>query len=121
MNIHKCFIIRKDLFYHAKAAKFQFRNLTDHLYLFVVFWHSMGPYLNDISGLNLADSVFINAFTNNTNLIFMLISGYFGMHFHLEKLIRLDLCIIFMIFCSFFCNRKLFPKRTDHLLYAAYL
>lgn len=62
---------------------------------FVVFWHSMGPYLNDISGLNLADSVFINAFTNNTNLIFMLISGYFGMHFHLEKLIRLDLCIIF--------------------------
>lgn len=62
---------------------------------FVVFWHSLGPYLNDITGLNLADAVMINAFTNNTNLIFMMISGYFGMRFSLEKLIKLDLCIIF--------------------------
>lgn len=62
---------------------------------FVVFWHSLGPYLNDITGLNLADAVMINAFTNNTNLIFMMISGYFGMRFNLEKLIKLDLCIIF--------------------------
>ncbi|MDD6305781.1 MAG: acyltransferase family protein [Clostridiales bacterium] len=62
---------------------------------FVIFWHSLGPYLNEISGLNLADAVMINAFTNNTNLIFMMISGYFSMRFNLEKLIKLDLCIIF--------------------------
>lgn len=61
----------------------------------VVFWHSAGPYLNQISGSNLGDALIINAITNNTNLIFMLISGYFGIRFNLEKLIKLDLCIIF--------------------------
>lgn len=62
---------------------------------FVVLWHSFGPYINDMTGSNLVITSFIHAITNNTNLLFMLLSGYFGIHFALDKLVKLDLAIIF--------------------------
>lgn len=62
---------------------------------FVVFWHSIGPYTNDLSTGNLVGSSFVNTLTNNTNLLFMMVSGYFGIRFNLEKLIKLDIAIIF--------------------------
>lgn len=61
----------------------------------MIFWHSYSPYINEISDSNLIPSILLNTVTNNTNLVFMLISGYFGIHLHLEKLIKLDLEIIF--------------------------
>lgn len=62
---------------------------------FVVLWHSFGPYINDMTGGNLIATSFIHAMTNNTNLLFMLLSGYFGIRFAPDKLIKLDLAIIF--------------------------
>lgn len=62
---------------------------------FVIFWHSIGPYLNDLTGANMVDAAFIHSLTNNTNLLFMMVSGYFGIRFHMEKLVKLDLAIIF--------------------------
>lgn len=62
---------------------------------FVVLWHSFGPYINDMTGGNLIATSFIHAMTNNTNLLFMLLSGYFGIRFAPDKLIKLDIAIIF--------------------------
>lgn len=62
---------------------------------FVVLWHSIGPYTGTMTGGNLVITSFIHAITNNTNLLFMLLSGYFGIHFALDKLVKLDLAIIF--------------------------
>lgn len=73
---------------------------------FVVLWHSFGPYVNNMTGSNLVITSFIHAITNNTNLLFMLLSGYFGIHFALNKLIKLDLAIIFydITYLLFFSN-----------------
>ncbi len=62
---------------------------------FVVAWHTIGPYVNDMTGGNLVATSFIHAISNNTNLLFMLLSGYFGIRFKLDKLIKLDIAIIF--------------------------
>lgn len=61
----------------------------------IVFWHSLSPYLDQISGVNLYSAFISNAMPNSANVIFMLISGYFGLRLNLKKLIKLDLCIIF--------------------------
>lgn len=62
---------------------------------FAIYWHSINPYLNDLPMTNFAPANLINTIINNTNLLFMLLSGYFGIRFNLEKLIKLDLAIIF--------------------------
>lgn len=69
---------------------------------FVVLWHSFGPYINGMTGGNLVATSIIHFMSNNTNLLFMLLSGYFGIHFALDKLIKLDLAIIFYDVVYFF-------------------
>lgn len=63
--------------------------------LYVVYWHSIGPFLDDMASFNLFPAAIINSMCNNTNTLFMLLSGYFGIRLNLEKLIKLDLAIIF--------------------------
>lgn len=63
--------------------------------LYVVYWHSINPYLDDMASFQLAPVSIINSMCNTTNTLFMLLSGYFGIRFNLEKLIKLDLTIIF--------------------------
>lgn len=63
--------------------------------ILVVYWHSINPYLNELGRFNLAPANIINTLCNNTNLLFMLLSGYFGIRFGLKKLIALDISIIF--------------------------
>lgn len=66
------------------------------IYIFIViFWHSFSPYLDQLSRANLIPATLFNTLLNNVNLLFMLISGYFGIRFGLKKLIKLDLAIIF--------------------------
>lgn len=62
---------------------------------YVVYWHSINPYLDQMASFNVAPVNLINSLCNNTNTLFMLLSGYFGIRLNLEKLIKLDLAIIF--------------------------
>lgn len=88
---------------------------------FVVFWHSIGPYTNDLSTGNLVGSSFVNTLTNNTNLLFMMVSGYFGIRFNLEKLIKLDIAIIFYDLLHLFPLRRIRNQESDHRMYADHL
>lgn len=62
---------------------------------YVVFWHSLNPYLDQMASFNLVPANLWNSLCNNTNTLFMLLSGYFGIKLNIEKLIKLDLAIIF--------------------------
>lgn len=62
---------------------------------YVVFWHSISPYLDQTASFQLAPTNLLNSLCNNTNTLFMLLSGYFGIRLNVEKLIKLDLAIIF--------------------------
>lgn len=62
---------------------------------YVVYWHSISPYLDQMASFHLAPVNLINSLCNTTNTLFMLLSGYFGIRLNLEKLIKLDLAIIF--------------------------
>lgn len=62
---------------------------------YVIYWHSINPYLDQMASYNTAPLNLIHALCNNTNTLFMLLSGYFGIRLNLEKLIKLDLAIIF--------------------------
>lgn len=62
---------------------------------YVIFWHSINPYLDQMASMHLAPMNLWHSLCNNTNTLFMLLSGYFGIKLNLEKLIKLDLAIIF--------------------------
>lgn len=62
---------------------------------YVVFWHSLNPYLDQMASFNIAPVNLWNSLCNNTNTLFMLLSGYFGIKLNIEKLVELDLAIIF--------------------------
>lgn len=57
--------------------------------------HTIAYGGNELSAMNRYLLIFANCFTNLGVTCFMLISGYFGVRFQLEKLIRLDLMVIF--------------------------
>ncbi len=61
----------------------------------IIFMHTFGPLNDSLGVLNREVSIFINAVANTGVTCFILISGWFGIRFDLEKLIRLDLVIIF--------------------------
>ena len=73
---------------------------------YIVYWHSVGPYLDQMASVSLAPMNLINSLCNNTNTLFMLLSGYFGIRLNLEKLIKLDIAIIFydVVFLLIFRN-----------------
>lgn len=61
----------------------------------IIFMHTIAYGGNELSQTNRYLLIFANCFTNLGVTCFMLISGYFGVRFQLEKLIRLDLMVIF--------------------------
>lgn len=61
----------------------------------IIFMHTIAYGGNELSESNRYLLIFVNCFTNLGVTCFMLISGYFGVKFNLEKLIKLDLMIIF--------------------------
>lgn len=79
----------------AKQRNSSFELIRIICILYVVYWHSISPYLNDTASFNLIPITVINSMCNTTNLLFMLLSGYFGIRLSLEKLIKLDIAIIF--------------------------
>lgn len=62
---------------------------------YVIFWHSINPFLDATSGANQVVVSLMNSLCNNTNTLFMLLSGYFGIRLNIEKLLKLDIAIIF--------------------------
>lgn len=61
----------------------------------IIFMHTIAYGGDELSTGNRYLLIFVNCFTNLGVTCFMLISGYFGVKFNLEKLIKLDLMIIF--------------------------
>lgn len=61
----------------------------------IIFMHTIAYGGNELAEYNRYLLIFVNCFTNLGVTCFMLISGYFGVRFQLEKLIKLDLMIIF--------------------------
>lgn len=61
----------------------------------IIFMHTIAYGGNELSKLNRILLIFTNCFTNLGVTCFMLISGYYGVRFQLDKLIKLDLMIIF--------------------------
>lgn len=64
----------------------------------IILMHTTAYGGNKLSEMNRYLLIFVNCFTNLGVTCFMLISGYFGVRFQLEKLIKLDLMIIFYSF-----------------------
>lgn len=71
---------------------------------YVVFWHALNPYLDQLSFSNMALCDLVISMANKTNPLFMLLSGYFGIKLNIEKLLKLDLAIIFydLLYLIFF-------------------
>lgn len=61
----------------------------------IIFMHTIAYGGNELAVYNRYLLIAVNCFTNLGVTCFMLISGYFGVKFHLEKLIKLDLMVIF--------------------------
>ena len=64
----------------------------------IIVMHTIAYGGDELSEMNRYLQIFVNCFTNLGVTCFMLISGYFGVRFQLEKLIKLDLMIIFYSF-----------------------
>lgn len=64
----------------------------------IILMHTIAYGGNELSEMNRYLLIFVNCFTNLGVTCFMLISGYFGVRFQLEKLVKLDLMIIFYSF-----------------------
>ena len=64
----------------------------------IIFMHTFGSLNDNLYGFNREISIFINALFNTGVSCFILVSGYFGIRFNIQKLIQLDLVIIFYSF-----------------------
>lgn len=60
----------------------------------IIFMHTIAYGGDELSQINRYLLIFANCFTNLGVTCFMLISGYFGVRFNLQKLIKLDLMAI---------------------------
>ena len=60
----------------------------------IIFMHTIAYGGDELSQMNRYLLIFANCFTNLGVTCFMLISGYFGVRFNLQKLIKLDLMVI---------------------------
>lgn len=56
----------------------------------IVVMHAMGNIDTSLSVWNTESHIFVNALFNTGVTCFILISGYFGIKFRLEKLIEMD-------------------------------
>lgn len=65
----------------------------------IIVMHTIAYGGDELSQMNRYLLIFVNCFTNLGVTCFMLISGYFGVKLRLEKLIQLDLMIIFYSIC----------------------
>ncbi len=61
----------------------------------ILMMHVFGDLQTPLSTFNTAAHVLVNSLFNTGVTCFILISGYFGIRFSVEKLVRLDLMIIF--------------------------
>lgn len=61
----------------------------------IIFMHTIAYGGDELATYNRYLLIVVNCFTNLGVTCFMLISGYFGVTFNLEKLIKLDLMVIF--------------------------
>ncbi len=61
----------------------------------ILMMHVFGDLQTPLSTLNTAAHVLVNSLFNTGVTCFILISGYFGIRFSIEKLVRLDLMVIF--------------------------
>lgn len=61
----------------------------------IIYMHSFGDMLGEVKGFNLVAAVFENALFNTGVSCFVLISGYYGLKFKAENLIKLDMVVIF--------------------------
>ena len=61
----------------------------------IIFMHTIAYGGDKLATYNRYLLIVVNCFTNLGVTCFMLISGYFGVRFNLEKLIKLDLMVIF--------------------------
>lgn len=61
----------------------------------IIFMHTIAYGGDELAVYNRYLLIVVNCFTNLGVTCFMLISGYFGVTFNLEKLIKLDLMVIF--------------------------
>lgn len=61
----------------------------------IVFIHTLGPMLSQVSGFNAGGAVFANSLFNTGVTCFILISGYFGLNFNIKKIIACDMTIVF--------------------------
>ncbi len=61
----------------------------------IVVMHAMGNIDTSLSVWNTESHIFVNALFNTGVTCFILISGYFGIKFRLEKLIEMDFMVIF--------------------------
>lgn len=59
----------------------------------IIFMHTIAYGGDELSQMNRYLLIFANCFTNLGVTCFMLISGYFGVRFNLQKLIKLDLMV----------------------------
>lgn len=79
----------------AKVRESNFELLRIFCIIGIVFMHSLPILGEELSVGNLVLLKLTNSMLNVGVTCFILISGYFGIRFSLEKLIRLDLMIIF--------------------------
>lgn len=61
----------------------------------ILIMHSLGRFLADISGINLGIAIFVNSVFNMTSMCLILISGYYGLHFSMKKVLNLELLCLF--------------------------
>ncbi len=76
----------------------------------IVVMHSFAGIDTSSSLVNTEVHIFFNSLFNTGVTCFILISGYFGIRFCLEKLIRLDIMIIFFSVCSTLLLEDFGPK-----------
>ena len=61
----------------------------------IIAMHTFGPWLYSSSGINWQYGILINSIFNMGVTVFMLITGYFGLRLSIEKIIRLELLVVF--------------------------
>lgn len=73
----------------------------------IIFMHTIAYGGDELATYNRYLLIVVNCFTNLGVTCFMLISGYFGVTFNLEKLIKLDLMVIFYTVLHFIIRAAL--------------
>ncbi len=96
----------------------------------IIFMHTFGIFYDEVSGIYLMAGIAINSLFNMGVSVFMLISGYYEIHFSLKKLVRLESTVLFYSVCGMLLQgavcgewsagavvKAFFPISTRHYWY----